>query len=86
MSRSGKHNEKDEEENMTLKEIRDSDKSLLTPDEVAEALGVNPQSIRNQAQSDPIKLGFPVIVAGTRTLIPRMAFLYFMEYGRPTGG
>ncbi len=71
---------------MTLQEIRNSDKALLTPQEVAEALGVNPQSLRSQAQSDPIKLGFPVIVAGTRTLIPRMALLYFLEFGRPTGG
>lgn len=71
---------------MTLQQIRDSDKQLLTPDEVAGALGMNPQSIRSQAQADPIKLGFPVIVVGTRTLIPRMAFLYFLEFGRPTGG
>ncbi len=71
---------------MTLQEIRNSDKQFLNVDEVAPALGVSPQNIRTQAQSDPIKLGFPVIQVCTRTIIPRMAFLYFIEYGRPTGG
>lgn len=71
---------------MTLEELKASNETLLKPDDVAQALGVNPQSIRMQAQADPIKLGFPVIVVGTRTLIPRQALLYFLEYGRPTGG
>lgn len=71
---------------MTLEEIRSTEKQLLTPDDVATALGVNPQSIRTQAQADPVKLGFPVIQVGTRTLIPRAGFLYFLEFGRPTGG
>ena len=71
---------------MTLGQIRESTKETLSVIDVAEALGTNPQTIRNQAQADPIKLGFPVICLGARVIIPRMAFLYFLEYGRPTGG
>lgn len=71
---------------MTLEEIKTSEKQFLTPDDVAQTLGVNPQSIRTQAQADPIKLGFAVIQMGARTLIPRHAFLYFLQFGRPTGG
>ena len=71
---------------MTLDQIRESTKETLSVVDVAEALGANPQTIRNQAQSDPIKLGFPVICLGARVIIPRMACLYFFEYGRPTGG
>ena len=61
---------------MTLDEIRASDKTVLTPKEVAPVLGVNPQSIR---VADPCDLGFPVIKVGSRTLIPRLAFLAVME-------
>ena len=64
---------------MTLKEIETSDKSILTASDVAELLNVNPHSLRMQAQSDPDKLGFPVVVIGTRVKIPRIAFLNFME-------
>lgn len=61
---------------MTLDEIRQSNKTVLTPKEVAPVLGVNPQSLR---EADPCDLGFPVIKVGKRTLIPRLAFLAVME-------
>ena len=61
---------------MTLDEIRSSDKAVLTPAEIAPVLGVNPQSIR---VADPVDLGFPVTKIGTRTLIPRLPFLAFVE-------
>jgi hypothetical protein len=61
---------------MTLDEIRDSKKDVLTPADIAPVLGVNPQSIR---AADPVDLGFPVIKLGTRTLIPRVPFLTVME-------
>lgn len=63
---------------MTLEEIRASDKLLLTPNDVAEVLSFDPQVIRIQAKEDPSKLGFPVIVAGSRTKIPRIPFLRFL--------
>lgn len=62
---------------MTLEQIRASDKLWLLPDEVAEVLECNPQSIREQAHDDPSKLGFPTIVVGTRTRIPRIPFLHY---------
>ena len=62
---------------MTLNEIRQSDKLWLLPDDIAEVLECNPQAIRDQAQKDQLKLGFPVVVVGTRTRIPRIPFLEF---------
>lgn len=68
---------------MTLQEIRESGKTMLIPKDVAEVLGCHPHSINVQAQSNPEKLGFPVCVMGTRVLIPREAFLYWLQYGNP---
>lgn len=58
-----------------LQSIRDSDTPTILPDEAAKALGVAPQSLRVAAREDPDALGFPVIHIGSRTLIPRAAFL-----------
>lgn len=68
---------------MTLKDIEQIDRELLTCEDVAEFIGTNPQSIRSQAQASAEKLGFPVIVIGSRIRIPKDGFLYFMRYGRP---
>lgn len=62
---------------MTLAEIRQSDAALLTASDVAEVLESDPQDIRQQAKEDPSKLGFPVVVIGSRVKIPRRAFLAF---------
>lgn len=52
---------------------------LLIPiEDVSRLLGVNPQSIREQAHRDPAKLGFPVSVIGTRVLIPKEPFYKFL--------
>jgi hypothetical protein len=64
---------------MTIEELRQSDKQYLTPNEVAPLLKSSPQAIRCQAHADPAKLGFPVIVIGTRVRIPLKAFLALME-------
>lgn len=66
---------------MTLEEIRASDKATLLPTDVAPVLGVNAHSLRIQAASGPELLGFPVIRVGTRTLIPRLPFLAYIEGG-----
>lgn len=63
---------------MTIEEIKSSSAAILNPDDIAEVLGVNPQSIRDQAQAWPGSLGFPVSVIGRRTLIPRKPFLKFI--------
>ena len=67
---------------MTLSDLSSVDKDFLTAADVAPILGINPQDIRSQARSDADKLGFPVIVTGTRVRIPKEGFLYFCRYGR----
>ena len=49
----------------------------INPEQAAGFIGVNPQSIREQARTDPRALGFPVSVMGTRVLIPKAPFLRF---------
>jgi len=66
------------EDYMTLEEIMASNKQFLTPADVAEALGIDSQSLRNQVTKDASKVGFPVIRVGTRTKIPRDAFLKYI--------
>lgn len=68
---------------MTLNEIKTSDKVMLTPADVAEALGVDAQGIRVMAREQPERLGFPVTVVGRGghgVRIPRVPFLRFMGY------
>ena len=70
---------------MTLEEIRASEKTVLTPAEVAEVLAADPQDIRLTARLHPERLGFNVAVIGTRTKIPRIGFLNWLE-GRCENG
>ena len=63
---------------MTLEEIRASDKTFLTPADVAGVLAADAQSIRLQARGFPEALGFPVICVGNRTKIPRKPILRFL--------
>jgi hypothetical protein len=70
---------------MTLDEIRNSTKEVLTPAEVAEVLGCDAQDIRLTARLHPERLGFNVAVIGTRTKIPRLGFLNWLE-GRCENG
>ena len=66
---------------MTLDEIKSSTKVMLTPADVAEALGVDAQGIRVMAHEQPERLGFPVTVCGRNgraVRIPRLAFLKFL--------
>lgn len=63
---------------MTLDDLRRLPMNTLTPAQVAPLLGVKEHAIRIQARSDASKLGFPVIVIGNRTKIPRLPFIRFM--------
>lgn len=65
---------------MRIDDIIVSNKIYLTPSDVAAILHCDPQCIRVQAQADPVKLGFPVIVIGTRVRIPRIPFLRYLGY------
>lgn len=64
---------------MTLDEIRNSTKEVLTPADIADVLNADPQDIRIQARTAPEKLGFPVIIIKSRTKIPRLPFLRYMS-------
>ncbi len=70
----------------SLADIEHMDKEFLQAEDVAPLLGLNPQSLRSQAQDDPAKLGFPVIVSGRRVRIPRDGFVHFCRYGYAHGG
>lgn len=63
---------------MTLDEIRASDKTVLTPADIADVLNCDQQDLRIQAKMAPEKLGFPVIIIKSRTKIPRIPFLRYM--------
>lgn len=63
---------------MTLEEIKNSDKTVLTANDVAPVLRCDPQCIRIMARENPALLGFPVTVVGSRTKIPRLPFLRYM--------
>lgn len=63
---------------MTLNEIKNTDKPMLLASDVAPVLGCDPHSIRIQARQAPDLLGFPVVVIGNRTLIPRRPFLAYI--------
>ena len=68
---------------MTITEMETSDKTVLTPGDVAGVLGCNPYAINVQAKQDPARLGFPVAMIGNRVKIPREAFLrWFRGEGR----
>lgn len=71
---------------MTLQEIEKTNKNILRASDVADLLESDPQDIRDQAHRDPSKLGFPVIVTGSRVKIPREGFIHFMRYGYAKGG
>lgn len=61
----------------TLNEIDSCGKNMLNPQDIAEFLGADPQSIRLAARANPAGLGFPVILIGNRTLFPREGFVRF---------
>ena len=64
---------------MTLDEIRNSTKDVLTPADIADVLSADPQDVRVAARQRPDLLGFNVAVIGTRVKVPRLAFIRWME-------
>ena len=65
-------------ERMTLDQIEAMTTEVLTPAQVASVLHLDQDTIRGQAREAPWLLGFPVVLAGKRVKIPRIAFLRFM--------
>ncbi len=68
-----------EKQKMAFERLKESDKDPLFPSDVAKVLGVGQYSITLQARKDASTLGFPVRVIGTRTQIPRFAFMNYCE-------
>lgn len=66
----------------TLREIEALPGEILTCANVAKVLRAKPTDIHAQAMAEPERLGFPVIVHGTRVKIPKTAFLRFMKEGK----
>ena len=64
---------------MSLDDLKRIDREYLTPAQVAEVLGCDPQGIRVWARQRPEQLGFPVCIIGTRVRIPKRPFIQFME-------
>ena len=63
-----------------LEEIKRMDKPFITPQQAARVLGCNTQSIRLVAHGPNTKaLGFDTTVIGTRTKIPRIRFIQYVE-------
>lgn len=67
---------------MTLLEIKNSDKDMLTPNDIAEIIGCKPYTISVQVKEDKENcinsFPFPTIKIGSRTRIPRLPFLKAM--------
>ena len=63
----------------TLAELETLPDEVLTCTQVSKILKACPQYIHAQAIQDPTKLGFPVIVHGTRVKIPKQAFVRYMR-------
>lgn len=67
------------EKRMTIEDIKNMDKEILTPADVASVLGCDPNCIRFQAKQDIKQLGFPAAKIGSRIKIPRKAFVRWFE-------
>lgn len=64
---------------LTLEDIEKIQREYLIPKEVAQVIGCYPYGITLAARNDPESLGFPVIIIGRRTKIPKQAFLNYMR-------
>lgn len=69
---------------MTLSDIEGMTSNTLTVKQVAEYLGKDPQTIRDQAEADPKLLGFPICKAGHSYCIPREGFITWAKGMTPT--
>ena len=75
-------------EKMTIREIMESTEDMLTPYDVADILGSNPDTIRQMVKDDPDALApLQPIRTGSRVKFPRQRFIgwYFGDYKERTG-
>lgn len=64
---------------MTMAEIIQSEKDMLTPAEIAPILGVHPSFICAKAKEGTLE--FASFRSGDTTKIPREAFIHWMRFG-----
>ena len=64
---------------MTIQDIKNMNKEILTPADIAPVLHCDPNVIRFQANKDIKQLGFPCSKIGSRIKIPRKAFIAWFE-------
>lgn len=69
---------------MTIRELMDSEKVIVTPAEVAPVLGMHPQVINLMAREGT--LPFRYIRSGNRTKIPRIPLLQWLGAIPENGG
>jgi hypothetical protein len=62
-----------------LEAIKQMEAVTITPEDAARVLGCGAHNLRLQAEEDPSSLGFNVIRVGSRTIIPRLPFIRFVE-------
>ena len=62
-----------------LEELEALETDVLTCAQVGMVLKANPATIHYQAMECPERLGFPVIVMGSRVRIPKGPFILFLK-------
>ena len=65
---------------MTIEDIKNLDKEILTPADIAPILRCDPNVIRFQAAKDIKQLGFPAAKIGSRVKIPKEGFIRWYEH------
>lgn len=63
-----------------IEQIISNHKATITVELASKAINCSAHSIRVAARERPDLLGFPVIVMGPKTKIPRIPFLRFLGY------
>jgi hypothetical protein len=63
----------------TIDEIKATDKAFLTCAEIAPVIGSDAHALRIEAKKEHCRLGFPVMVIGTRVKIPVAGFIAWYE-------
>lgn len=64
---------------MTLAEIKQSDKDILTAADISDLMGSDPQTIRLSAKQHPEWIGYPFAFHGSTMKIPRIGFINWFE-------
>ncbi len=68
------------QEKITLVDLERTEENCLTPQQVADALGVSRKTFMRTVKNEPETLGFPIVKVGKKKIrIPKIPFLNFMR-------